>query len=221
MTLPGAPALRTRRPSPVRPRRLPPCRPVAAAPAQAQPRPESPHAADVFRQHAPRIYNLARRLLANEADVEDVVQDVLLQVVRKLDSFRGQCELTTWLHRVTVNAALLHRRKRAPQLAREVSAPLGDVADHGRPASAAQAARNLPERQAEARELRQLIERAISQLPEMYRDAFVLSDVEGLPNAEIGLALGLSLPAVKSRLHRARLLLRDALAPYFGEELAE
>jgi RNA polymerase sigma-70 factor (ECF subfamily) len=68
-------------------------------------------AEDVSRRHAHRIYNLARRLLSNEADVEAVTQEALLQVVRRLGSFRGQAELTTWLHRATVQAALRHRRQ--------------------------------------------------------------------------------------------------------------
>jgi RNA polymerase sigma-70 factor (ECF subfamily) len=179
-----------------------------------------PDAAEVFLQHVPRIYNLARRMLENEADLEDVVQDVLVQVVRKLDSFRGECEVTTWLHRVTVNAVLLHRRRNAPRLARQVQVPLEQALDAGRPPrSCLGPAGGRPDQQAQDRELHRLVERAIARLPDLYRDALVLSDVEGLPNAEIGEALGLSLPAVKSRLHRARLLLRDALAPHFREGL--
>jgi RNA polymerase sigma-70 factor (ECF subfamily) len=170
----------------------------------------------VFREHASRIYNLARRMLSNEADVEDVTQEVLLQVVRKLDTFRGEAELTTWLHRVTVNACLVHRRKQAPQLARQISAPVEEVAEQGH-AVAAPACAPAPDHQAQCRETRRLIEHAINRLPEMYRDTFVLADIEGLANAEVGAALGISLPAVKSRLHRARLLLRDALAPHFAE----
>src|SRR5437764_14148068 len=67
----------------------------------------------VFRDYAPRVYNLARRMLGNDADAEDVTHDVLLQAVRKLDTFRGESAFPTWLHRVTVNAALAHRRTRA------------------------------------------------------------------------------------------------------------
>jgi RNA polymerase sigma-70 factor (ECF subfamily) len=169
----------------------------------------------VFRQHAPRIYGLARRMLGNEADAEDVVQEVLLQVVRRLDTFRGESELTTWLHRVTVNCALACRRKNAPRLARQVKAPVEALLDQG-DAPAAQA-QDRPDRRAADRETRRLIEAAIARLPKMYRDPFVLSGVEGLSNAEVGAALGLSVGAVKSRLHRARLLLRDALAPHFRE----
>src|ERR1700716_3533223 len=88
-------------------------------------------AEQVFRDHAPRVYNLARRMLGNDADAEDVTQDVLLQVVRKLDTFRGDANFTTWLHRVTVNAALAHRRKRANREQREVRDPLEMFTDNG------------------------------------------------------------------------------------------
>src|SRR5919204_4233337 len=85
----------------------------------------------VFRDYAPRIYNLAWRMLGNEADAEDVTQDVLLQLMRKLDTFRGESAFPTWLHRVTVNAALAHRRKRASRQARQSSEPLENLMDDG------------------------------------------------------------------------------------------
>src|SRR2546426_5871474 len=85
----------------------------------------------VFREYAPRVYNLARRMLGNDADAEDVTQDVLLQVIRKLDTFRGESALPTWLHRVTVNAALMHRRKRAAQEERRIRDPLDNFLEEG------------------------------------------------------------------------------------------
>jgi RNA polymerase sigma-70 factor (ECF subfamily) len=168
----------------------------------------------VCHAYAPRVYSLARRLLGNEADTEDVVQEVLLQVVRKLDTFAGRAALTTWLHRVTVNCALLHRRKNAPRAAREVHAPPEQLADQARPRAGTSEREARPEQAALGRELRRQIEGAVARLPEVYRDAFVLSDVQGLADAQVARALGLSVPAIKSRLHRARLLLREALAPY-------
>ncbi len=171
----------------------------------------------VFREYAPRIYNLARRMLGSDADAEDVTQDVLLQVVRKLDTFRGESALSTWLHRLTVNAALAHRRKRAVHDRHEVSNPLDNFLDNGRHKGPVRAWSVEPQQQVLDKETQQLIEQAIAGLPEIYRDVYVLADVEGLANAEIGEILGLSLPAVKSRLHRARLLMRDALAPHFEE----
>src|SRR5919204_5602389 len=85
----------------------------------------------VFRDYAPRIYNLAWRMLGNEADAEDVTQDVLLQLMRKLDTFRGESAFPTWLHRVTVNAALAHRRKRASREQHHVHDPLDSFLEEG------------------------------------------------------------------------------------------
>jgi RNA polymerase sigma-70 factor (ECF subfamily) len=171
----------------------------------------------VFRDYAPRVYNLARRMLNNDADAEDVTQDVLLQVVRKLGSFRGESEFPTWLHRVTVNMALAHRNKRSHRQEREVHDPLDHSFDDGHHAGHVRPWSVAPDQPVLDRETRELIEKAIRELPEIYRDVYVLADVEGLPNAEIGDLLGLSLPAVKSRLHRGRLLMRNALAPHFEE----
>lgn len=172
----------------------------------------------VFRDHAPRIYHIARRLLGNDADAEDVTQDVLLQVVRKLDTFRGDAQLSTWLHRVTVNAALAHREKRANRLRHEAGGPAADdLAAADGPGGPVRRWNVAPDEPILAAEQQRLIEDAIARLPDPFRDVYVLADVEGLPNAEIGEMLGLSLPAVKSRLHRARLRMRDALAPHFEE----
>lgn len=173
----------------------------------------------VFREYAPRIYHIARRLLGNDADAEDVTQDVLLQVVRKLDTFRGDAQISTWLHRVTVNAALAHRAKRANRQKHETG---GNAADDALTPSYSTPPKRWnvsPDESVLAAEQSELIERAIAQLPEPFRDVYVLADVEGLPNAEIGEMLGLSLAAVKSRLHRARLRMRDELAPHFEENV--
>ncbi len=177
----------------------------------------------VFREYAPRIYHIARRLLNNEADAEDVTQDVLLQVVRKLHTFRGDSTLPTWLHRITVNAALAHREKRANRAKHETATGDEELLEaiaaeppHGvklpRPNVHAS-----PDELALATEQRALIDRAIAKLPQLFRDVFVLADVEGIPSDEIATLLGLSVPAVKSRLHRARLRMRDLLSPHFED----
>jgi RNA polymerase sigma-70 factor (ECF subfamily) len=151
-------------------------------------------------------------MLTNEADVEDVTQEVLLKVVRKVDTFRGEGELINWLDRVTVNACLLHRRtaarqkpSRLKQLAAERVLP--------RVGGAAPAA----DQAAQERETLQRIQWAVARLPAIYREVFVLAEVEELSGAAVSDLLRLTLPAVKSRLHRARRLLRDALTSYFGE----
>src|SRR6516165_39881 len=88
-------------------------------------------AEQVYHAYGPRVYNMARKMVSNEKDAEDVTQDVFLQVVRKLPSFRGEAALPTWLHRVTVNAALAHRRKRAVREVSELGNPFDDVLEGG------------------------------------------------------------------------------------------
>jgi len=182
----------------------------------------SPTPEIVFREYAPRIYNLARRMLGNDADAEDVTSEVLMQVVRKLHTYRGDAQLPTWLHRVTVNAALAHREKRANRTKHEhgtaeEALEAVSVDPTGRVKLARPAYGSTPAEIVLADEERELIEDAVTKLPEPFRDVYVLADVEGLPNTEIAEMLDLSLPAVKSRLHRARLRMRDLLAPHYAD----
>jgi RNA polymerase sigma-70 factor (ECF subfamily) len=171
----------------------------------------------VFRDHAGQVFHLARRMLSSDADAEDVTQDVLLQVVRKLHTFRGESALSTWLHRITVNAVLAHRRKKAVREEHVVRDPLENFLDNGHHRAPVRQWSVSPEEQVLDEETHQLIEQAIAGLPESYRDVFVLADIEEMSNAEIASILGMSVSAVKSRLHRARLMMRDALAPHFEE----
>src|SRR5438067_5079696 len=115
----------------------------------------------VYHDYAPRVYNMARRMVSNEKDAEDVTQEVFLQVVRKLPTFRGESAFPTWLHRVTVNAALSHRRRQAghPELGLVNSL---DAFGEDEPTSG-------PEAQLLSHETRQLIQRAIDSLPTAYR----------------------------------------------------
>ncbi|HEY8503029.1 MAG TPA: sigma-70 family RNA polymerase sigma factor [Gemmataceae bacterium] len=172
----------------------------------------------IVREHGPRIYNLARRMLGNDADAEDVTQDVLLQVVRKLDTFRGEAALSTWLHRITVNAALNKRQQRAVRRGREVTEPFEHYLEDGHRLRPVKRWSVPPEQPVLNAEQQRLIEEAIAEMPEIYRDVYVLADIENLPNAEIADILGLSVQAVKSRLHRARMWMRDELAPHFEGE---
>jgi len=179
--------------------------------------PPLPTPDEIVREHGPRVYGMARRMLANEKDAEDVTQDTLLQVLRKLPSFRGESSFPTWLHRVAVNAVLAFRRKKATRQEHVSPGPVEDMPDDGGVGGPVRRWMAPPSDLIIDRETARLIEEAVEALPEVYRDVFVLADVEGMPNAEAAEALGLSLPAVKSRLHRARLLLRKALSPYFEE----
>jgi len=173
-------------------------------------------AEQVYREYAPRVYTMARRMVSSDVDAEDVTQDVLLQVVRKLPTFRGDSAFPTWLHRVTVNAALSHRRRQAVRQEHGLRNSLDLYGEDEQPfTTPSNKATPTPDDHLLSRETRQLIERAIESLPAAYRVVFVMSDVEGLPNADIADQLNMSLPAVKSRLHRARAMLRDALSPHF------
>ncbi len=173
----------------------------------------------VYHDYAPRVYNMARRMVASDLDAEDVTQDVLLQVVRKLPTFRGEAAFPTWLHRVTVNAALSHRRRQA---VRDARGPRNTSDVHGEDEALEAAGRILPpDDLALTAEMRQRIDQAIAALPSAYRVVFVMADIEGLPNSEVAERLDMTLPAIKSRLHRARAMLRDALAPYFSEGMSD
>src|ERR1043166_2523198 len=171
----------------------------------------TPTVEEVFRNYAPRVYHLARRMLGNEADAQDVTQDVMVQVLRKLDTFRGESAFPTWLHRVTVNAALAHRRRKASRHEQTSGDGAEYLADEHQPHGAPRPWSVEPDQPVLDVERQEQVEAAIANLPDMYREVFVLADVEQMPNAEIADILGLSVPAVKSRLHRARLMMRDKL----------
>ena len=165
--------------------------------------PASPLSAEqVCRDYAPRVYSMARRMVSNDTDAEDVTQDVLLQVVRKLPTFRGESAFPTWLHRVTVNTALSHRRRLAVRAAHGLR-NTGDLLPDD---EALQAPDRLPPPDGIALglETRQRIEQAIARLPAAYRTVFVLADLEDLPNAEVADRLDMTLPAVKSPGPRRR-----------------
>jgi RNA polymerase sigma-70 factor (ECF subfamily) len=173
----------------------------------------------IFTEHAPHIYRLVRLLLGSEADAEDVTQQVFLQVLRSLPDFRGESTLSTWLNRIAVNAALTFRRQRGRRQKRLSAEPLNEFAADGSHAAPIPRVMGLlPE--ALAHEMHEMIEKAITRLPDLYRDVFVLADIEEHSNQEVADMLRLSIAAVKSRLHRARLLMRKALAPYFEETAA-
>jgi RNA polymerase sigma-70 factor (ECF subfamily) len=143
-----------------------------------------------------------------------------VQVVRKLPSFRGEAALPTWLHRVTVNAALSYRRKRAACKKHFAPDFQEELLENGSCHPTAQRCSAEPEKLALKHEVYRLVEEALSRLPELYRGVYMLADVEELSNTEIAGMLGLSVAAVKSRLHRARLLMRKTLAPHFQEQAA-
>src|SRR5882724_1842821 len=161
-----------------------------------------------------RAYRLARRITGNGQDAEEVVQDAFWTVVRKIDTFRGESAFGSWLYRIVANAAYQKLRGR-PGGRRELSLdellPFFDESGHVTPTADWSPRVDDPSLQAE---LRTALTAAIDELPAAYRTALVLRDVEGRSNLEIAEALGLSVPLVKTRVHRARLFLRKRLGHY-------
>ena len=170
----------------------------------------------LVHRYGPRTYRLALRITGSPEDAQEVSQDVLWTVVRKIGTFKGESALGSWIYRIAANAAYqkLRGRRGVEQVSWEALLPTFDADGHlvDLERDWSQSVED-PALQAEAR--RRLME-AVETLPPDYRTAFVLHDMEGLPNPEIADLLEISLPAVKSRVHRSRLFLRQRLADYFG-----
>src|SRR5512132_4130731 len=164
---------------------------------------------EIVGRYQARIFRLACRL-TSETDAPDVLQETFLQVYRHLSSFRGESQLRTWLYRIACNAALMHRRASARRPAESLDVFLPRFDTEGRhaatPAELQVAARadELIDREVLAARAREMVAR----LPDLYRDAFVLRDLEELPTAEVAQALGVEPATIRQRVHRARLMLR-------------
>ena len=171
----------------------------------------------LFRQYFGKVFRQATHLLGNAAEAEEVVQEVFLAVYEKAQTFRGDAAFTTWLFRLTTNAAFsrLRRRKRSHEVAIEDYLPQFRPDGHHLVRPVVDWSANLEERLADA-QLQQLLRQAIELLQPLDKAVLVLSDFEDLSNKEIGEALGLTVLAVKARLHRARLFLRGQLAVALG-----
>jgi RNA polymerase sigma-70 factor, ECF subfamily len=169
-------------------------------------------------RHEERLYRVAMRLLRNENDAREVLQDALLSAWQNLDSFAGRAQFGTWIYRVTVNGALmlLRSRRRRPTVSVEELAPaaLDDAVDESLRDTGSDWSKR-PDEQLQSGELKSHIEEALDQLPEILRLVFLLRDVEGLSTEETAEMLNVTVPTVKTRLHRARLALRQAITAYF------
>jgi RNA polymerase sigma-70 factor, ECF subfamily len=168
---------------------------------------------DLVKRYDRNVFRIAQHITQNREDAEDVVQDAFLKAYRNLAQFQGQSKFYTWLVRIAVNEALMKLRKRRPErmvsLDEEVKTEEDSV-----PREVADWSPN-PEQQYNQAELKEILSKTIQGLPPSFRTVFVLRDVEGLSTEETADALELSIPAVKSRLLRARLQLRERLNRYF------
>ena len=169
--------------------------------------------------HQERVYRLALRMMGTESDAQEVVQDALLSAWRNLQKFEGKAQFGSWLYRIAANAALmmLRTRRRHPQVSMEEVTALGadETGVDGFGAGAGDDWSKRPDDQLQSTELRAAIQAAVDALPESSRQVFMVRDVDGLSTEETAETLGLSVPAVKTRLHRARLALREAISRYF------
>jgi RNA polymerase sigma-70 factor (ECF subfamily) len=154
---------------------------------------------------------VVRRLLRNEQDAQDATQEAFLNAFKHLDDFDGSARLSTWLHRIAVNAALMRLRsqRRRPEQPIEPQLPRFDAEGEHEQAPWAWAAR--ADAALGSAELRKAVRAAIDSLPDLYRDVLLLRDIEELSTEEAAHALGISVAASKTRLHRARLALRERL----------
>ena len=165
--------------------------------------------------HGGRLLALARRLLGNEEDARDVVQETLLAAFRSLGGFKGEARLSTWLHRIAANAALMKLRSRRRRPESSIEDLLPSFGEDGQVLEPPREWSDGSERLLENKETREFVRRCIDELPDSYRTVLLLRDIEELDTAETASLLGISSNAVKIRLHRARLALRSLLDARF------
>lgn len=167
----------------------------------------------LMRQYDRQIFRIALHITQNREDAEDIVQDTFLKAFQKLDQFQGNSKFYTWLVRIAVNESLMRLRKRRSQktvsMDEDIQTEEGSI-----PRDFADWMPN-PEQNYNQSELADILRRTIQGLPPGFRTVFALRDIDGLSTEETAKALGLSVPAVKSRLLRARLQLRERLSRYF------
>lgn len=156
---------------------------------------------EIYNRHHRRVYSICLRMLQSPTEAEDLTQDVFIQLYRKIGSFRGDSAFTTWLHRMTVNQVLMHFRKRTVKF--EKTTEEGETPDQVVPGSGNPFKMQVVEKLA--------LDHAIEQLPDGYKNVFVLHDVEGYEHEEVARILGCSVGTSKSQLHKARLKLQKLL----------
>jgi RNA polymerase sigma-70 factor (ECF subfamily) len=175
---------------------------------------------ELFDRYHAKVFSLAKSILKNDSDAEEAAQDVFLTVVRKAELFRGQSALYSWIYRICVNTCLMRVRRQR----RNGTVPIEDYmpvfTKDGKHANPAGDWSREVERRMLQKELGMMIEKYTDSLPEKYRSVFVLCDVQGFTYEETARIMELSIPAVKSRLHRTRLFLRERLGRYLQEGMA-
>jgi RNA polymerase sigma-70 factor (ECF subfamily) len=163
------------------------------------------------------IYRLALRMLNNPLDAEDILQETFLKAYRHIDGFDGRAKISTWLYRIATNEALMFLRRRQPHLV-SIEEPFENDEGEGEPLHIVDWC-CIPEHELMTAEARAHLDEAVEKLPYSVRVVFILREIEGLSTKETAEVLDLTETAVKTRLSRARLRLRDELSIYYGEKL--
>lgn len=172
----------------------------------------------LMEQYRNRVYSLALRISGSEADAAEICQEAFLSAYQHLDQFRGDSAFGTWVHRIAANLAL--SRRRHSQVVSRVESPLEELQFNPRGYWAEYPERDWSrgaEERALSRELSMAIRQAVDSLPPGYREVVLLKDLENLSYAQIAEIVGDSIPAIKSRLHRARLALRAAIDRFYNQ----
>jgi RNA polymerase sigma-70 factor (ECF subfamily) len=173
---------------------------------------------ELVRTQGGRLLAVTRRILGDEDDARDAVQEAFLSAFKSIDRFQGGSLISTWLHRIAVNAALMKLRSRRRRPEDPIDDLLPKYLDDGHPAQPAVPWRDLSDAQLIRGEAREQVRSAIEKLPDAYRTVLVLRDIEELDTAEVAESLGMTKNAVKTRLHRARQALRGLLEPVLRAE---
>lgn len=170
---------------------------------------------ELVNRYSGRLLVVARRLLNQEQDAQDALQDAFISAFRGLAAFDGNSTLATWLHRITVNAALMKLRSKRRKPEQPIEELLPKYYDDGHRQNPGPAWKTTAAQVVEKAETRELVRRCIAQLPDSYRIVLVLRDIEELDTTTVANHLGIEIGAVKTRLHRARQALRTLLDPHF------
>jgi RNA polymerase sigma-70 factor, ECF subfamily len=175
-------------------------------------------AGDLAALYGPKVHQLAFRYMKNHEDAEEVAQDVLLKVCRRIAAFRGDSALSSWIYRITFNAAMSRLRNGKFSRPAEVPAALvlGDEAEGERPGREFADWSALADEALMRTQMRERLQEAMEQMPAIYRAPVVLRDIQGLSTEEASEVLKVKTQTLKSRLHRGRLILRQRLADFAG-----
>lgn len=171
---------------------------------------------ELIKRYEAKIYSLAYNYMKNYEDAEDILQETFLKSYISLPNFREEAKFVTWLYRICVNVCYSKIRKKKIEVVLSLDSPI-EIPEEEVHKEILDWSKN-PEAQLLAEEMREVLNKAIEKLPKEYKEIFILRDIEGLSNQEVSDILGESLATIKSRIHRARLFIRQEIDSYFKKD---